>query len=131
MEHVYGWRPGLGQGVGNTSCPGKEWPLGRGALPGACGWGWVGFPSSLLMPPALRFFFFFFLNSSFGPTVAFQSHRNKSLPNQDINTVGTCRYLCLRETVAPPGGWGSFQVQVLKSVVLTNSISWEPSLPVL
>lgn len=63
--------------------------------------GWVG-RISLLLPYA---FFFFFLNSPFGQTVAFQSLRNKRLPNQDINTIGACTYLCLKERDGDPS-WG-------------------------
>lgn len=69
------------------------WPGGMGVG------GWVGFPSSC---PTL---FFFFLNSSFGQTVASQSLRNKRVPNQDINTIGICTYLCLKERGGGPS-WG-------------------------
>lgn len=128
MEHVYGWGPGLGPGGGNHQLSREEWSLGRGALPGACMWLGVGsfpfFTSHASCFTLLKI-------SLFGQTVAFQSLRNKSLPNHVINTVGTCTYLYLRETVAPPGGVESFQVQVQNSEALTKSISWEPSLPML
>lgn len=92
-------------GGGKHQLSREEWSLGRGALPGACGREWVGLSCFASHASCSTLF----KNSLFGQTVAFQSLRNKSLPNQVINTVGTCMYLYLRETVARAGSGEAFK----------------------
>lgn len=106
-------------GGGKHQLSREEWSLGRGALPGACGWEWVGFPSSLLH----------FLKIAFLVKQLLFNHSETRDYLARLLTLLGLVCACIWEKLWPLLGWGSFQVQVQNSVALTNSISWELSLP--